>query len=85
MTHSFIKILSCSIFIAEMYNKKVLAMLLKDYARTKVTQSQFILILMLTSCYRENNIYRNDSLYKILVAYMEMYENSISRALIFKS
>ena len=43
MSISLIKILSCSIFIAELQNKKNLAILLKDYAKSRVSHQHFIL------------------------------------------
>jgi hypothetical protein len=82
MSFSLVKILSCAIFIAERNNNKILTILLKDYAKTKVTKSQFIFIMMLAICYRENNIYQNDSFYKLLLVYITLYSSSICRTLI---
>lgn len=82
MSFSLVKILSCAIFIAERNNNKILTILLKDYAKTKVTKSQFIFIMMLAICYRENNIYQNDCFYKLLLVYITLYSSSICRTLI---
>ena len=77
----YYRILSCSIFIAERHNNKILVILLKDYAKTKVTKSQFMFVLMLVVCYRENNIFINDNFYKLLSAYITVYSNSMCRSL----
>jgi hypothetical protein len=83
MSISLIKILSCSIFIAELQNKKNLAILLKDYAKSRVTSQQFIFILLLTILYKKNNIFVNDNFYKILYRYIHLYEKELCRQLIF--
>ena len=59
MSISLIKILSCAIFIAERNKNKILTILLKDYAKARMSKSQFIFILLLVVCYRENNIFIN--------------------------
>lgn len=82
MSLSLIKILSCSIFIAETHKKKILVTLLKDYAKTKVSKSQFIFILVLAICYRENNIFINEKFYKILLAYITLYSSNMCRSLL---
>ena len=47
MSFSLIKIISCAIFIAEKNNNKILTMLLIDYAKTRLSKSQYIF-----SCYQ---------------------------------
>ena len=83
MSLSLIKILSCSIFIAEIQNKKILALLLKDYARKKVSRQQFLFILLLTILYKKNNIFINDALYKLLYKYIYFQEKELYRQLLF--
>ena len=82
MSVALIKILSCSIFIAETQDKKILAILLKDYAKTQVNKSQFLFILMLAICYKEYNIFQNHSFYKILSSYINSYTNCICKSLL---
>ena len=82
MSVALIKILSCSIFIAEMQDKKILAILLKDYAKTRVNKSQFLFILMLAICYREYNTFRNHNFYKILSVYINLHANCICKSLL---
>ena len=82
MSISLIKILSCAIFIAERNKNKILTILLKDYAKAKVSKSQFIFILLLVVCYKENNIFENEIFYKLLSIYIKLYSNNICRSLI---
>ena len=82
MSISLIKILSCSIFIAQQQNNKILTILLKDYTRTHVSSNQFIFILMLVVCYKDNNIFINDNFYKILDIYIYMFGNYLCKSLI---
>ena len=84
MSISLVKILSCSIFIAQKQNKKILATLLKDYAKTQVNNTQFIFILMLIVCYEDNNIFINDTFYKILEKYIDIFGNHLCRYLIVR-
>ena len=83
MSTSLIKILSCSIFIAQQQNKKMLTILLKDYAKTLVNHTQFVFILILVLCYENHNIFINDTIYKILEKYIYIFGNNLCRQLIF--
>lgn len=83
MSFSLVKVLSCAIFIAQQQNNKILSVLLKDYAKTQVTQTQFIFIVMLVLCYKDNNIFRNDMLYNVLEKYIYVFGNHLCRQLIF--
>jgi hypothetical protein len=83
MTTSIIKILSCSIYIAKQQNYKILEILLKDYVKNKYTKSQYLFIILLSACYKENNIFVNDSFYKILEKYIILFRNQLCRQLIF--
>ncbi|GAG56368.1 unnamed protein product [marine sediment metagenome] len=82
MSISLIKFLSYSIFIAEQQNNNILVLLLKDYARTRVTKMQFLFILMLIVSYRERALLIDNKLYKILFLYIDTYADSICRTLI---
>ena len=84
MSGSLIKILSCSIYIAQQQNKKILTILLKDYAKTQVSHTQFLFILMLVLCYEDNNSFINDNFYKILEKYIYIFGNHLCRQLIVK-
>ena len=83
MSFSLIKILSSSIFIAKQQNKTILAILLKDYAKTIVKPNQFILILILVICYEKNNIFLKDPLYKIIDQYISINSNSLCKKLLY--
>jgi hypothetical protein len=82
MSASLIKILSYSIFIAERQKKPILVILLKDYAKTKVTKTQFIFILILAICYKEN-MNSNNKFYIFLSKYIEIYGNKICKHLLY--
>ena len=85
MSASLIKILSFSIFFLEKQKKPILVILLKDYAKTKVTKTQFIFILILAICYKEsinsNNI--NNNFFIFLNKYIEIYGNQICKHLLY--
>ena len=82
MSFSLIKILSCAIFIAERNNNKILTILLRDYAKARMSKSQFMFILLLVVCYRENNIFINDNFYKLLSIYINIHSSNMCRSLI---
>ena len=82
MSFSLVKILSYSIFIAEEQNNSILAILLKDYARTRVTKMQFLFILILIVSYREKTISDDNKFYKIMSLYINLHANNISKMLI---
>ncbi len=83
MSISLVKILSYSIFIAEQQNNKILEILLKDYARTKITKPQFLFMLMLIVSYREKTIdVYDDKIYKIMALYINSQSTQICRSLI---
>ena len=84
MSISLIKILSCSIYIAQHQNKKILTILLKDYAKTQVNYTQFLFILMLVARYEDNNIFINETFYKILEKYIYIFGNHLCRQLIVR-
>jgi hypothetical protein len=83
MSVSLIKILSCSIFIAKQQNNKILSILLKDYAKTQVTQTQYIYIMMLVMCYEDNNIFKNDKFFRILDIYINIYGNHLCKFFLY--
>ena len=83
MTISLVKFLSYSIFIAERQHNNILVILLKDYARTRTTKFQFLLILIFVSSYKENsNSIENDKYYKFLFLYIKSNANQICKSLI---
>lgn len=82
MSTFLVKFLSYAIFIAEQQNRKVLVLLLKDYARTKVTKTQFIFILMLLVSYKKNILLVNNEFYKVLFVYIDTHANNICKTLI---
>ena len=57
-------------------------LLLKDYARTKVTKTQFIFILMLLVSYKKNILLVNNEFYKVLFVYIDTHANNICKTLI---
>jgi len=77
-----VKFLSYAIFIAEQQQRTVLILLLKDYAKTKVTKIQFIFILMLVESYRKNTLLINNEFYKVLFIYIDTHANNICKTLI---
>jgi hypothetical protein len=54
MTISLIRILAITIFIAHHQNKNILVILLNDYAKTKLTIKQFLLLKILVGYYKDN-------------------------------
>ncbi len=83
MSISLVKILSYSIFIAEQQNNNILVILLKDYARTRITKTQFLFMLMLIISYREKTIdIDDDKIYKIMSLYIRSQSTQICRSLI---
>jgi len=82
MSISLVKILSYSIFIAEEQNNSILAILLKDYARTRVTKIQFLFILILIVSYREKTISVDNKFYQIMSLYISSHANNICKTLI---
>jgi len=83
MSLSLVKILSYSIFIAEQQNNNILVILLKDYARTRITKTQFLFMLMLIISYREKTIdIDDDKIYKIMSIYIRSQSTQICRSLI---
>jgi hypothetical protein len=83
MSLSLVKILSYSIFIAEQQNNNILVILLKDYARTRITKTQFLFMLMLIISYREKTIdIDDDKIYKIMSLYIRSQSTQICRSLI---
>ena len=83
MSTSLIKILSLAIFIAQQQNKQILTILLKDYAKTRVTHTQFIFILILVMCYKDNNIFKNDIFYRILDNYINLFGNHLCKFFLY--
>ena len=83
MSFSLIKVLSSCIFIAKRQNKTILAILLKDYAKTQVEPNQFIFILIMVMCYEKNNILLNDPLYKFIDKYISKYSNTLCKKLLY--
>ena len=83
MSISLIKILSCSIFIAQKLDNKILVILLKDYAKVKVSKTHFIFILLLVACYKRDNIFEKTAFYKILDAYITIHGNKLSKYLLY--
>jgi hypothetical protein len=83
MSISLIKILSCSIFLAQQQNKKILTTLLKDYAKSKVRPNQYIFILLLVVCYEDNNIFRDDRFYQILDKYIYIFGNYLCKYFLY--
>ena len=83
MSISLIKILSLAIFISQQQNKQILTILLKDYAKTRVTRMQYIFILILVMCYTDNNIFRNDIFYQILDKYIYLFSNHLCKYFLY--
>ena len=83
MSISLIKVLSCSIFIANKYNNKILVILLKDYAKTRVNKTQFLFILMLAICYEDNHFFKDDIIYKILDRYIYIHGNKLCKHFLY--
>ena len=54
MAAGFIKLMSISIFIAKQLENKILEILLSDYAQTKTTPKQFLLMRLLIYSYSKN-------------------------------
>jgi hypothetical protein len=83
MSISLVKILSYSIFIAERQNNNILAILLKDYARARLSKFQFLFMLMLVASYKENTIsVDDDKYYRVLSLYINSNANQICKTLI---
>ena len=80
---SLIKILSCALFIAEKQNKKILAILLKDYAKSQFSKREYLFLLILIHCYKENNIFINDKFYLLLNKYIYLFGNNICKYLLY--
>ena len=83
MSLSLIKILSCCIFIAQEQNNKILAILIKDYAKTIITNKEFALLLFFVACYKKENIFKHQLFYRILDKYLDIYSNHICKHLIY--
>ena len=83
MSTSLVKILSYSIFIAERQNNNILATLLKDYARARVSKLKFLFMLMLVASYKENTIsVDDDKYYRFLSLYINSNANQICKTLL---
>jgi len=83
MSISLIKILSCSIFIAKKKDNKILATLLKDYAKKKLSNIHYIFTLLLVGCLDKENIYSKYAFYKILDAYITVHGNKLCKHLLY--
>jgi hypothetical protein len=83
MIISLVKFLSYSIFIAEQQNNNILLILLKDYAKSRTTKIQFLLMLILVNSYKENsNLIKDDKYYRFLSLYIKLNANQICKSLI---
>ena len=83
MIISLVKFLSYSIFIAEQQNNNILLILLKDYAKSRTTKIQFLLMLILVNSYKENsNLIKDDKYYRFLSLYIKLNDNQICKSLI---
>ena len=84
MTISLIKILSITIFIAEKQQKKILTILLYDYAKSLISKNQFILLHILIKCYEKNNIFVTKPIYILINNYIENNSNTLCKNLLYK-
>jgi hypothetical protein len=83
MSLSIIKILSCSIFIAEKQNNKILSILLKDFFKIQLPKKQYLFILFIVESLKDKNIFINDLFYKIIDIYIHHYGNRLSKYLLY--
>ena len=85
MAAGFIKLMSISIFIAKQLENKILEILLSDYAQTKTSSKQFILIRLLSYSYSKNENILNQPIYLILKRHIESNHGEIcKRMLLFE-
>jgi hypothetical protein len=83
MAAGFIKLMSISIFIAKQLENKILEILLSDYAQTKTSPKQFLLIRLLSYSYSKNENILNQPIYLILKRHIERNPGEICKRMLY--
>jgi hypothetical protein len=83
MAAGFIKLMSMSIFIAKQLENKILEILLSDYAQSKTSPKQFLLIRLLSYSYSKNEDILNQPIYLILKRHIESNPGEICKGMLY--
>jgi len=83
MAAGFIKLMSMSIFIAEQLENKILEILLSDYAQSKTSPRQFILVRLLSYSYSKNEDILKQPIYLILKRHIENNPGEICKRMLY--
>ena len=83
MAAGFIKLMSMSIFIAKQLENKILEILLSDYAQSKTSPKQFLLIRLLSYSYSKNEDILNQPIYLILKRHIESNPGEICKCMLY--
>ena len=83
MSYSFIKILSITIYVAEIQNKKILVSLLHDYTKIHINKKQYIFMRMLIQSYKESDVIKKNTFYKIIDNYIQQFGLGLCKYLLY--
>ena len=83
MAAGFIKLISMSIFIAKQLENNILEMLLSDYAQTKTSPKQFLLVRLLSYSYSKNKNILDQPIYLILKRHIQSNPGEICKRLLY--
>jgi hypothetical protein len=83
MTISLIRILAITIFIAHHQKKNILVTLLNDYAKTKLTIKQFLLLKILVGYYKDTVNIISKPLFNSMNKLLLTNSNSICKNLLY--
>jgi len=83
MSYSLIKILSITIYVAENQNKKILVSLLHDYTKTHINKKQYIFLQMLIKSYKESDVVKKNTFYKIIDNYIQHFGPRLCKYLLY--
>tara|TARA_A100001015_G_scaffold283523_1_gene348903 strand:- start:2434 stop:2688 length:255 start_codon:yes stop_codon:yes gene_type:complete len=82
MSYAYIKLLSIMIHSADIKNKKILKLLLHDYAKTIIKKKEIIFLYILLNSYREKTDVFDKPLYKFIDKYIDKYSVQLCKKFI---
>jgi hypothetical protein len=83
MSFSLIKVLSISIFVAQNQKHKILVSLLQDHTKTRLNKFQYMLVQLLIKSYNENNIFKEEEIYKLIDKYIQNNSTKLCQNLLY--
>jgi hypothetical protein len=83
LTYSKVKVYSITYFIMKKYNFTPLIFLYKDYLQKRLSNKQYLMILLLCESYKRKNIFKNTVLYNFIEYYLKNNNSAFFNKLIF--